>query len=64
LWLLRDLPGLIGIACSVWPLMIMEIRNGRCARLGKKISPRIQDFIMHMLPIAGAHPRFALHGQA
>jgi hypothetical protein len=64
LWLLRDLPGLIGIAWSFWPLMIMEIRNGRCARLSKKISPRIHDFIMYLLPIAEAHPRFALHGQA
>jgi len=41
LWLLRDLPALIGIAWSVWPLMIMVISSGRNAAPGAWISPRI-----------------------
>jgi hypothetical protein len=64
LWLLRDLPALIGIVLSFWPLMIMVISNGRRAMLGKKISPRAFDCVMQMLPIAEAKLRFALHRQA
>ena len=45
--------------------MVMVIGSGGCrAMLGRKISLRIHDFSMHLLPIAEAHPRFALHGQA
>jgi hypothetical protein len=64
LWLLRDLPALIGIAWSFWPLMIMVISSARRAMLGKKISPRIYECIMHMLPIAEAHLHYALCRQA
>jgi len=39
--LLRDLPGLVGLAWSFWPLMIMVISTGRRAMRGKQISPRI-----------------------
>ena len=44
--------------------MFMVISSGRSAMLGRKISPRIHDFIMHMLPIAEAHLRSALCRQA
>jgi len=64
LWLVRDLPPLIGIAWSFWSLMIMVISSGRRAVLGKKISARVHDFIMHQHPIVEAHLRFALHRQA
>jgi len=64
LWLLRDLPALIGIAWSFWPLTIMVISSGRRAASGRSISPRIDDFQMQMLPIAEAKRRFALHRQA
>jgi hypothetical protein len=64
LWLLRDLPALIGIAWSFWPLVIMVISNGRRAMSGKKISPRAFDFIMQMLPIAEARLHYALCRQA
>jgi hypothetical protein len=63
LWLVRDLPPLIGIAWSFWSLMIMVIGNCRRAALVKKISARVHDFIMHQHPIVEAHLRFALHRQ-
>jgi hypothetical protein len=61
---LRDLPALIGVALSFWPLMIMVISTGRRAMSGKRISPRAFDFIMHMLPIAEARLHYALCRQA
>ena len=64
LWLLRDLPALIGIVLSFWPLMIMVIANGRRAMLGKKISPRADECVMQMLPIAEARLHYALCRQA
>ena len=64
MWLLRDLPALIGIVLSFWPLMIMVIANGRRAMLGNKISPRAFDCVMQLLPMAEARLRFALHRQA
>jgi hypothetical protein len=39
LWLLRDLPALIGLALSFWPLMILVINSGRKAARGKRIDP-------------------------
>jgi hypothetical protein len=60
LWLLRDLPALIGIALSFWPLKITVISTGRRAMLGKQISPPIYECIMHMLPIAEEHLHYAL----
>jgi len=59
-----DLPALIGIALSFRPLMIMVISTGRRAMPGPKVSPRIYERIMHMLPIAEAHLRSALCRQA
>jgi len=64
LWLLRDLPALIDIAWSFWPLIIMVISSGRRAMSGKQISPRVDDCIMHMLPIAEARLHYALCRQA
>ena len=64
LWLLRDLPALIGIALSFWPLKITVISTGRRAMLGKQISPPIYECIMHMLPIAEEHLHYALCRQA
>ncbi|MEY4785668.1 MAG: hypothetical protein RIR41_3603 [Pseudomonadota bacterium] len=64
LWLLRDPPALIGIALSFWPLMIMVISTDRRAMPGRKVSPRIYECIMHMLPIAEAHLHYAPCRQA
>ena len=64
MWLLRDLPALIGIVLSFWPLMIMVISTGRRAMLGKQISPRADECVMHMLPIAEAQLHYALCRQA
>jgi hypothetical protein len=63
-WLLRDLPALIGVALSFWPLMIMVISTGRRAMSGKRISPRAFEIIMQMLPIAEARLHYALCRQA
>ena len=64
LWLLRDLPALIGIAWSFWPLMILVISSGRRAMRGKQVHRSVYDALMQMLPIAEAKLRFALHRQA
>ena len=64
LWLLRDPPALVGIALSFWPLIIMVISTGRRAMPGRKVSPRIYECIMHMLPIAEAHLHYAPCRQA
>ncbi len=64
LWLLRDLPALIGIALSFWPLMILVISNGRRAMRGRKISQSSFDALMLLLPIAEARLHYALCRQA
>ena len=64
MWLLRDLAALVGIVLSFWPLMIMVIANGRRAMSGRKISPRADECVMHMLPIAEAQLHYALCRQA
>ena len=64
LWLLRDLAALVGIVLSFWPLIIMVIANGRRAMSGRKISPRADECVMHMLPIAEAQLHYALCRQA
>ena len=61
---MRHLPALGCIAWSFWPLMIMVTSSGRRAPLGRRISLRIHDFIMHLLPIAESQLRFALHRTA
>ena len=64
LWLLRDLPALIGIAWSFWPLMILVISSGCRAMRGKPVDRSVYDAIMHALPIAEAHLHYALCRQA
>jgi hypothetical protein len=64
LWLLRDLPALIGVAWSFWPLMILVISSGRRAMRGRQLHRSVYDALMQMLPIAEASFRFALHRQA
>jgi hypothetical protein len=64
LWLIRDLPALIGITLSFWPLVIMVIANGAKAMRGKKISPAVYEHLMLMLPLAEAKLRHALYRQA
>ena len=56
LWLLRDLPALVGLVLSFWPLMIMVITNGRRAMRGQRIDPGVCDALMQMLPLAEARP--------
>ena len=64
MWLLRDLAALVGIVLSFWPLIIMVIANGRRAMSGRKISPRADECVMQMLPIAEAQLHYALCRQA
>ena len=64
LWLLRDLPALIGIAWRFWPLMIMVISSGCRAIHGKPIDRSMYEAVMHMLPIAEAKLHDALCRQA
>ena len=64
LWLIRDLPALIGITLSFWPLVIMVIANGAKAMRGKKIAPAVYEHLMLMLPLAEAKLRHALYRQA
>jgi len=64
LWLIRDVTALVSLALNFWSLMILVIANGRKAARGKKVSPRFQDFVMALLPIAEAHLHFALSRQA
>ena len=63
-WLLRDLPALIGIAWRFWPLMIMVISSGCRAIRGKPIDRSMYEAVMHMLPIAEAKLHDALCRQA
>jgi len=60
LWLIRDLPALIGVRLSVWPLVIMAIARGRKAARGRNVSPAVCKPLMLMLPLAEARLRHAL----
>ena len=64
LWLLRDVPALLGVLLSFWPLVILVIVNGEKAMRGKKINPAVYQHLMAMLPVAEARLHFALHRQA
>jgi hypothetical protein len=64
LWLLRDVPALLGVMLSFWPLVILVIVNGEKAMRGKKINPVVYEHLMAMLPVAEARLHFALHRQA
>lgn len=64
LWLIRDLPVLIGVTLSVWPLVIMAIARGRKAARGRNVSPAVCKPLMLMLPLAEARLRHALDRQA
>ena len=64
LWLLRDLPALIGIAWRFWPLMIMVISSACRAIRRKPIDRSMYEAVMHMLPIAEAKLHDALCRQA
>ena len=50
LWLLRDIPALLGVMLSFWPLVILVIVNGEKAMRGKKINPAVYEHLMAMLP--------------
>lgn len=60
MWLIRDLPVLIGVTLSVWPLVIMAIARGRKAARGRNVSPAVCKPLMLMLPLAEARLRHAL----
>lgn len=64
MWLIRDLPVLIGVTLSVWPLVIMAIARGRKAARGRNVSPAVCKPLMLMLPLAEARLRHALDRQA
>ena len=64
LWLLRDVPALLGVMISFWPLMIMVITNGRRAASGKKVRQSTYDHFAILLAHAEARLAFALWRQA
>jgi len=64
LWFLRDVPALLGVMLSFWPLVIVVIANGAKAMRGRKISPAVYQHLMAMLPVAEAQLQFALQRQA
>lgn len=59
-----DLPALIAITLSFWPLVIMVIAKGRKAARGRKVSPAVCEPLMLMLPLAEARLRHALCREA
>ena len=64
LWLLRDLPALLGVMFSFWPLMILVIRSGFAAMRGKRVPKSVFDAIPILLAHAEARLDFALRRQA
>ena len=64
LWLLRDLPALLGVMFSFWPLMILVIRSGFAAMRGKKVPISVFDAIPILLAYAEARLDFALWREA
>lgn len=64
LWFLRDVPALLSVMLSFWPLVIVVIANGAKAMRGRKISPAVYQHLMAMLPVAEAQLLFALQRQA
>ena len=64
LWLLRDVPALLGIVFSFWPLVILLITSARRAMLGKKVRWAALDDFPLLLAHAEARLAFALTRQA
>lgn len=64
MWLIRDMPALIGIVLSFWPLVIMVIAKGRKAVCGRRVAPAVYEHLMLMLPLAKMKLRHALWRQA
>ncbi len=64
LWLLRDVPALLGVMFSFWPLMILVIRSGFAAMRGKKVPKSVFDAIPILLAHAEARLDFALWREA
>ena len=64
IWLLRDVPALLGVMISFWPLMILVITNGfRAMRGGKVRQTAYIDFAI-LLAHAEARLAFALWREA
>ncbi len=55
LWLLRDVPALLGVMFSFWPLMILVIHSGFAAMRGKKVPKSVFDAIPILLAHAEAN---------
>ncbi len=64
LWLLRDVPALLGVMFSFWPLMILVIRSGFAAMRGKKVPKSVFDAIPILLAHAEARLDFAFWREA
>ncbi len=64
LWLLRDVPALLGVMFSFWPLMILVIRSGFAAMRGQKVPKSVFDAIPILLAHAEARLDFALWREA
>ena len=64
LWLLRDVPALLGVMISFWPLMILVIRNGLAAMRGKPIPKSAFEKLPHLLAHAESWLDFAILREA
>ena len=60
LWLLRDVPALLGVMISFWPLMIMVISTGRRAMLGRQawraLDWNVREVKLEILPRSRTGP--------
>ena len=64
LWLLRDVPALLGVMISFWPLMILVIRNGLAAMRGKPVPRSAFEKLPHLLAHAESWLDFAILREA
>jgi hypothetical protein len=64
LWLLRDVPVLLGVLASFWSLVICAMINDRKAMRADNTGKAIRDHIALLLAHAEAHLDFALWRQA
>ena len=64
IWLLRDVPGLLGVMLGFWPLMILVITNGFAAMRGLKVSRSVFEKIPIFFAHAEARLDFTIRREA
>ena len=64
LWLLRDVPALMGVMLSFWMLIIFAMTSARKAATASQASQSIRDRFALLLALAEAHLDYALWRQA